>query len=225
MQIESKPGSVRGLGNVCNLKSVDDFVCNHSSIESEVTSDGTVYCMSNIRNPVVWFYTLPSEIKQGVVCNLSFGLKNSSESVLTGKSVKVYVDDTLMTTKTTGVGGRFTYTLDTTGYGLRRLRLEFNGDGEYAPNTLSVNVMIKRKVNYTVQYAEIRDGITKSYHIITCKTDDTNEPVQNVKVHLDTNEDGITNSDGVWQSTYTFPPTGKKSVTCSLDNHYFVEVN
>lgn len=188
MEVISKPQSIRGLGNVCNLKTVDDFVCNHSSIESEVTSDGTVYCMSNISNPVVWFYTLPSEIKQGVTCNLTFGLKNSSESVLTGKSVKVYVDDTLVATKTTGVGGTFTYTLDTTGFGLRRLRLEFNGDEDYNANVLSLDLLVLRKVI----------AHCNSYSWCSCRSADTNEPIENVAFYSNGDFYGYTNSGGIF---------------------------
>lgn len=225
MELISKPVKVRGLGNVVDLRGSEEYICNHSvTSDSTATIEGKSYgviVMGNAGEPVYFTYSI-GELRQGVTTNVTFNLKRVSNNAnISGASIGYYVNGELSTTGTTNSSGNVTFTMPT-GFGSFELKLKYNGSSTYAKKIETINVIVKRRVNYTcVQGTTALGGLDFT---VTCKGTN-NEPIDNVRVTI-TNWQGFngnTNDDGIYHtqcldigrpSSFTFE--------LSKEDHYFV---
>lgn len=222
MEIESKPGSVRGLGNVVEKRPSEEYITNHSNVTVSSETETVPYqvmVMSHEINSVV-ILSSSNTFKQELLCSVDCTLVSEEDQseVVSGETIKFYIDDVLTDTGVTGDDGMVSFTFTPSNFGHVQIKLVHEGNNRYGEKVLLEDKVILRKCDYTYRYF-------RSMHNFAVVFSDTQEPVENVKIKLGPGVGPIlyTNSGG--QASYSDTRHQYTEYSLELEDHYFVEVN
>lgn len=212
MELISRPSKVRALGNVLEKRPVDEYLTNHSIVDLSSEEEDvpyTVVVMGNAGSPVSITASVP-ELKQGISSNAVFTMKEQGSNVpCSGAELKYYVNGVLTDTETTNNNGQCTFSIPTSNFGSVELKVEFLGNADYSKKSFVTTGIILRKVI----------AHCNSYSRCSCRSADTNEPIENVAFYYNGDFYGYTNSDGIFPG-YS---VGVHPYTCNFvkEEHWF----